>query len=86
MLPGIPPPLVDDARRGLIIDGRVDGDVSVAGVAGLDIEQGTRPMPEIGGRRAVRDLAIAMADDGLRVTVAAGATVWQVLAFVFVGT
>lgn len=85
-VPAIPTALVDDARRVLIIDGRVDGDVSITDPAGLSIEQGAHLTPEMGGKRAVRDLAIAMADDGLRVNVAAGASVGQVLELVFVGT
>lgn len=89
--PAIPAALVDDARRVLIIDGRVDGDVSVTDAsvtdaAGLSIERGAHLTPEMGGKRAVRDLAIAMADDGLRVNVSAGVTVGQVLELVFVGT
>ncbi|MDF1719318.1 MAG: Fe-S cluster assembly protein SufD [Minwuia sp.] len=84
--PDIPAPLIDDSRRILIIDGRVDGDISVADPAGLSIEQGSHLMPEMGGKRAVRDLAIAMSEDGLRITVAADATVGQALELVFVGT
>lgn len=84
--PAIPAALVDDARRVLIIDGRIDGDASITDATGLCIEQGAHLTPEMGGKRAVRDLAIAMADDGLRVNVAAGATVGQVLELVFVGT
>ena len=84
--PAIPDLLVDGACRVVIIDGRIDGELSDAGIDGLSLARGSGLQVDTSGRRALRDLSIAMADDGLRITLDANAAPSQALELVFIGT
>ena len=84
--PAIPDMLVDGAHRILIVDGRIDGDLAGFRTSGVHLARGSALQPDGQGRRALRDLSIAMATDGLRITLEANATPDQVLELVFIGT
>ncbi len=84
--PAIPDLLLDGAYRVVIIDGRIDGDLSDAGIDGLSLAQGNGLQADSDAERALRDLSIAMADDGLRITLDANAAPSQALELVFIGT
>ncbi len=84
--PDLPGRLVDDAYRVVIIDGRVDGEASGTGIGGLSLSRGSGLQSGTAGNRALRDLSIAMADDGLRIVLEANAAPAQALELVFIGT
>lgn len=83
--PVVPEALVDGAQRVVVIDGRMVGDLSGVAIDGAELTRGAAPATG-DGSRALRDLSFAMAEDGLRVALAANAAPEQVLELVFIGT